>query len=295
LSWINTEVFRNKGTGKGTYKFPIKEGKCEAITLTNVSLVKILLKIDNLVDIIQNFRADEQQQHINPSSNNANSRNIHDPERYRTVIGGFTNLMETLRAFDDNNTDEEFIDWQLQVVDPWIDDYINLFGKVDAGYYVHYLARGHICEQLMYFKNIHRHSQQNWEGLVGRIKKYIASHTQHGGNSSGGKGSKRQESLNIAILRYMLRLSLFTLFPNDDDILELLEVYKDKINEKCSLQAVKVSAEDVEKEDDIVVDEEGNIQPKPNGGVTATETEALLGDFSAVPSAQTIQLVAFPQ
>jgi hypothetical protein len=295
-TWINTEVFRNKGTGKGTYKFPIKDGKCEAITLTNVSLMKILLNINTLVDIIQTFKVNEQQQHLNPSSNNANSSNVHDPERYRNVISGFTNLMKTLRQFGDNNTDEEFIDWQLQVVDPWIDDYINLFGKVDAGYYVHYLARGHICEQLMYFKNLHRHSQQNWEGLVGRIKKYIASHTQHGGNSSGGKGSKRQESLNVAILRYMLRLSLFTLFPDDDDILDLLEEYKDKIDEKMSLQAVKVTGEDVEQEDDIVVDEEGNIQPKDNAvGSSSTDADVLLGDFSAVPDAQQMHFTTFPQ
>jgi hypothetical protein len=251
--WINTEVFRNKGTGKGSYKFPIEENKCKPITLTNASLLKILKKIDGFIDLMINHKVNQQTRQLKSGTNI-----FHDIEKYRTLIKGFLNLMHSLRQFNESNTDEDYIHWQMTTVDPWIESYIDLFGKVDAGYYIHYLARGHVCEQLMYFKNIHRHSQQTWEGLIGRMKKYIASHTQHGGNKSGGKagsGSKKQEPMNIGILRYMLRSALFSLFPKDEDILTLMEQHKDALHKKNNLANVTV-IETPEDEDDWMLDDE---------------------------------------
>jgi len=237
--WINTEVFRNKGTGKGSFKFPLNmEGTaCEQITLTNKSLVKILGKIDKFMDLMQNYKQSEQHKHL---KNNAST--FHDFEKYKPIFSGFIDIMRTLRLFDESNTDDDYINWQLTVVDPWIEKYIALFGASGVGYYVHYLARGHVCEQLMHFKNVHRHSQQNWEGLVGVIKKYIASHTQHGGNGSGGKkgNSKRQESLSNALLRYMLRFALYALFPNDDDLMDLMEEHNDSIEQNLGLVGMMV-------------------------------------------------------
>jgi hypothetical protein len=266
--WINTEVFRNKDTGKGTYKFPIEEGKCKPITLTNVSLGKILKNIDKFIDIMKDHQANEQSRHLKVKEGISTDSPLLDLEKFRTVINGFRNVMFTLRQFNESNSDDDYIQWQMETVDPWIDNYINLFGKVDAGYYVHYLARGHVCEQLMYFKNIHRHSQQNWEGLVGRMKKYISSHTQQGGNSSGGKegGSRKQEPLNIGILRYMLRVALFTLFPNDDDILLLMEEYKDVLNKKNSLEGVTVI--EIDGCDDAVDFENTGIVPAAMQDIT---------------------------
>jgi hypothetical protein len=271
--WINTEVFRNPGTGKGTYKFPIEDKKCKPITLTNVSLLKILNNIDGFIDKIINHKVNRQAAQLNLQNNT-----YHDIEKYRTLIKGFLNLMNSLRQFDESNTDEDYIHWQMTTVDPWIESYINLFGKVDAGYYIHYLARGHVCEQLMYFKNIHRHSQQTWEGLVGRMKKYISSHTQQGGNKSGGKagtGSKKQEPMNIGILRYMLRLALFSLFPKDEEILELIEQHKDALRKKNNLQNVTV----IEVDDDDNDDSEGNDDDD-------------FENFRSVPGVEQFQLLA---
>jgi hypothetical protein len=137
----NTQVFRSPGSGASGFEFKIKEDKTiDTVHLTDKKLGKVLVNINGLIDLMHNFRQDEQSKER--ISKNISSK--HTLEKYRSVFHGFIEILKQLRQFNDTNTDEDFILWQLNIVDPWFDEYIDIFGHDHVGYYVHFLARGHI-------------------------------------------------------------------------------------------------------------------------------------------------------
>jgi len=236
--YLNTKVFRDpNGSGNvANYRFPVKDKVVSSLTVDNQHLVKMLLNVDGIVDVIVNYRKTEQYQHLISKNISADQRK--NPVLQRNLINGFNHVMKQLSEFKEETPKIDYITWQLNVVDTWIDSYIHIYGNKHIGYYIHVLARGHVCEQLIRYKDIHKHSQQNWEGVIGEFKKWIATQTQHGG--SGGGGKYKQESLTVAAARKMLRNAMYILFPKIEDLEMAMADAKPYLDGKRGLSNIKV-------------------------------------------------------
>jgi hypothetical protein len=242
--YINHNVFREAHSinNSTNFSFPRdnKDRLVSQITLQNPQVVKILEKSDAIIDRILSFKEEEQKKYFRGSNSDLKS----DADNYRDIFNGFKTIMKSLREFNHSHVDDDFEEWQIKTVDPWIQKYLYLFGWQHCGHYVHFLARGHVCEQLKFFKNIHMHSQQSWEGMIGKYKTFLGTHTQRGGHCKGGITTPHvQESISVSMLRFMLRNAMYTIYPSEDHLVSIVDRVKNLIpKENRGLSHIRISS-----------------------------------------------------
>jgi hypothetical protein len=278
--WISNNIFRDADSTSqaSDWHIPVDKNTVTQITLQNVKVDKLLVKSDALIDEILNYKKDEQQANLKTKDIVISYKC--DANAYREIFSGFLKLLTSLRKFNKSNSDDDYEKWQVNEVDPWFRRFLRMFGWSHCGHYVHFLARGHILEQLKEFRNIHMHSQQNWEGQIGIIKQYIGTHTQRGGNSCGGKDRQKkvQESLLSSLLRYMLRSAMYVLFPDEAMLKQIIEdVKKELAADETGLKYVEISDRFID--DDPV---EASLQSVVTNSTVHDGTDSTLTDDSNV-------------
>ncbi len=92
-------------------------------------------------------------------------------------------LMETTRKREDFSDQEieDYHDLCLNFMDKWV----KLAGAAHVTNYIHIIGSGHLIYFLQRFRNLYKYSQQGWEAMNSKIKKYYHHNTNHGGNVGG--------------------------------------------------------------------------------------------------------------
>ena len=233
-------------------KFRLIDNVVQPLSFDDKKLTKIVNKIDGLIDFINSYRSIDQTKHIKGFLTLKSN-----PETYRKLFKNFNDILSELKSFTESNTTKDFVTWQIKKVDPWVTTHLTTFGYTHQGYYIHLLGRGHVCEQLIEYKNIHQYSQQSWEGEIGHTKRQFAGHSQMGGHcggstktnndetngedgtntteksnkkpktsSNGTMSAKTQENICLSSLRVNIRRSMYFLYPDTNKLLQKLEEVK---------------------------------------------------------------------
>ena len=88
---------------------------------------------------------------------------------------------------------------QLQKdIDKWYHAWMMLTGLEGMTNYIHLLGSGHISYYLRKYRNLYRYSNQSWERLNKRVKRFYLQRTQRGGH---GKHAGK-DAANVLVCKH---------------------------------------------------------------------------------------------
>lgn len=150
----------------GNYVIPTERGELKKLSFSNVTARKLVNNIELVFDEVFKLHT------------------VDDLERktlFRTcLVDQFPSIMRRLRRRD-NFSDAEIVALQTDI-DEWYNLWISLEGREGMTNYVHLLGSGHIAYYLRKYRNLYRYSNQSWERLNKRVKRFYLAKTQRGGH-----------------------------------------------------------------------------------------------------------------
>jgi hypothetical protein len=185
---VNT-VMKTKVLGSAEYpaqwKLKISKGKTtvEKENLTNMRARKYIAGIHEVIAIVFAPEMDQDSHIVTRGINQAK----------KLAWTEFVNLYQALMVNARQETD--FTDLQIETFHDQCGKFLHLWVKLH-GYkhvtnYIHYIGSGHLVYYLRKFRNLYKYSNQGWEALNQKIKRYYMNNTNHGGNVGGKRRIKR--------------------------------------------------------------------------------------------------------
>ena len=143
---------------------PQDSGELKVLSFSNVTARRLVSNIDQIFDLVFKFHNDDS---------------VRKQLFYECLKVMFPPIITALRKrssfSDEKNT-------QLQKdIDVWHHDWMLLTGLEGMTNYIHLLGSGHISYYLKKYMNIYRYSNQSWERLNKRVKRFYLQRTQRGG------------------------------------------------------------------------------------------------------------------
>ena len=174
----------------GTYEFPaqwrLRLGKCKKLiekeNLTNTEARKYITGIHDIIATVFSPEMDQEDNKLTRDANEAKKL------AWTNLADLYHDLMDMARmeeVFTDVEIDE-FHDLCGLFMDAWV----QLNGYEHVTNYIHYIGSGHLVYYLRKFGNLYRYSNQGWEALNQKIKRYYMNNTNHGGNVGGKRKIK---------------------------------------------------------------------------------------------------------
>ena len=149
----------------GNWKVPQDRGELKVLSFSNVTARRLVSNIHQVFDVV--FR------HHNDDGGRQKLLNTCLKELFPPIIA-------TLRQRH-SFTDEEIVNLQ-QNIDKWYHSWMSIAGKEGMTNYIHLLGAGHVTYYLKKYRNLYRYSNQSWERLNKRVKRFYLQRTQRGGH-----------------------------------------------------------------------------------------------------------------
>ena len=149
----------------GNWKVPQDRGELKVLSFSNVTARRLVSNIHQVFDVV--FR------HHNDDGGRQKLFNTCLKELFPPIIA-------TLRQRH-SFTDEEIVNLQKNI-DKWYHSWMSITGKEEMANYIYLLGAGHVTYYLKKYRNLYRYSNQSWERLNKRVKRFYLQRTQRGGH-----------------------------------------------------------------------------------------------------------------
>ena len=160
----------------GNWKVPQDSGELKVLSFSNVTARRLVSNIHQVFEVVFRHHNDDgaRQKLFNTC-----------------LIELFPPIIATLRQRH-SFTDEEIDDLQRNI-DKWYHSWMSIAGVEGMTNYIHLLGAGHVSYYLKKYRNLYRYSNQSWERLNKRVKRFYLQRTQRGGHGKfAGKDDTNQ-------------------------------------------------------------------------------------------------------
>jgi hypothetical protein len=166
-----------------------EKNKVEKKSLTNARARKCAQGLKTLSNTAFGPALDEDDR---PSTRERNERHR---QEWNAIADAYCDVVEKMRQEEDfsDNDIEAFQDAADLFFERWLDHN----GNESITHYIHIIGAGHLRYYLIRYRNLYRFSQQGWEALNQKIKRYWHNNTNKGGNVGGKQHLKQDEILPI--------------------------------------------------------------------------------------------------
>jgi len=149
----------------GNWKVPQDSGELKVLSFSNVTARRLVSNIDQVFDVVFRYHNDDGARQ----------------KLFHTCLKElFPPIITTLRQRH-SFTDEEIVELQRKI-DKWYHCWMSIAGLEGMTNYIHLLGSGHISYYLKKYRNLYRYSNQSWERLNKRVKRFYLQRTQRGGH-----------------------------------------------------------------------------------------------------------------
>ena len=169
------DVFNNGMLSEqnGNWKVPQESNELKVLSFSNVTARRLVSNISQIFDVVFRFHND----------NGVRRQSFHE-----CLVVMFPPIITGLRKRS-SFSDVEIVNLQKNI-DNWYRVWISLTGIEGMTNYIHLLGSGHITYYLKKYRNLYRYSNQSWERLNKRVKRFYLQRTQRGGHGkSAGEGA----------------------------------------------------------------------------------------------------------
>ena len=165
----------------GNWRVPQDSGELKVLSFSNVTARRLVSNIDQIFDLVFKFHNDD---------------GVRKQLFHECLKVMFPTIVTALRKRSSFSDDEIT---QLQKdIDNWYHAWMYLTGLEGMTNYIHLLGSGHISYYLKKYRNLYRYSNQSWERLNKRVKRFYLQRTQRGGH---GKHAGK-DAANVLICKH---------------------------------------------------------------------------------------------
>ena len=159
----------------GNWQVPQESNELKVLSFSNVTARRLVSNISQIFEVVFRFHND----------NGARKQLFHD-----CLVVMFPPIIAALRKIS-SFSDVEIVHLQKNI-DNWYSSWMNLTGIEGMTNCIHLLGSGHITYYLTKYRNLYRYSNQSWERLNKRVKRFYLQRTQRGGHgkSAGEEANK---------------------------------------------------------------------------------------------------------
>ena len=165
----------------GNWRVPQDSGELKVLSFSNVTARRLVSNIDQIFDLVFKFHNDD----------GVRKQLFH--ECLKVMFPPIVTALRKRSSFSDDEIT------QLQKdIDNWYHAWMYLTGLEGMTNYIHLLGSGHISYYLKKYRNLYRYSNQSWERLNKRVKRFYLQRTQRGGH---GKHAGK-DAANVLICKH---------------------------------------------------------------------------------------------
>ena len=172
------DVFNNGMLSEqnGNWSVPQDSGELKVLSFSNVTARRLVSNIDQIFDAFFRFHNDDGVRR----------------QLFHTCLKEMFPPIVTALRKRSSFSDSDIIELQKKI-DKWYHAWMTITGLEGMANYIHLLGSGHITYYLTKYRNLYRYSNQSWERLNKRVKRFYLQRTQRGGHGKyGGKDVQNQ-------------------------------------------------------------------------------------------------------
>ena len=151
----------------GNWQVPQDSGELKVLSFSNTTARRLVSNIDQIFDTVFRFHNDDG---VRKESFCKCLKDLFPP-----IVAGIRRRAD----FSDDDIAKLQID-----IDLWYHAWMNLTGREGMTNYIHLLGAGHVSYYLNKYRNLYRYSNQSWERLNKRVKRFYLHRTQRGGHGT---------------------------------------------------------------------------------------------------------------
>ena len=172
------DVFNNGMLSEqnGNWSVPQDSGELKVLSFSNVTARRLVSNIDQIFDAVFRFHNDDSVRR----------------QLFHTCLKEMFPPIVTALRKRSSFSDSDIIELQKKI-DKWYHAWMTITGLEGMTNYIHLLGSGRITYYLTKYRNLYRYSNQSWERLNKRVKRFYLQRTQRGGHGKyGGKDVQNQ-------------------------------------------------------------------------------------------------------